>query len=219
MKKRLAAAAALATGLFMLSATPAFAHVSVDPSDATKGSSTKLTFRVPNETAANTVKFDVRFDENHPIASVSVKPKTGWTPNVIKKPLKAPMQTEQGQVTEAVSEIVWSGGTIAPGQFDEFEISVGQLPSDVDVLLFPSVQTYSDGAEVSWNQQTFAGQPEPDHPAPQVNLTAATAVAAAKKSGNNAAANTKNLAIAAFALALVGIGIGGWAWFNVRRWR
>ena len=65
---------------------------------------------------------------------------------------QAPLQTDNGQVTEAVSEITWTGGTIAPGQFDDFEVSVGPLPSDVDVLLFPAVQTYSDGTTVSWIQ-------------------------------------------------------------------
>jgi hypothetical protein len=120
-------------------------------------------------------------------------------------------------VTEAVSEIIWTGGTIAPGQFDEFEISVGPLPSDVDVLLFPAVQTYSDGTEVSWIQQSFRGQPEPDHPAPQLRLTSADA--AKKSTTSSTSSNTKNLAIADFVLGLAALGLGGWALLNVRRWR
>jgi uncharacterized protein len=217
MKKRLAAAAALGIAVMLLSAGPALAHVTVDPSSATKGGFTKLSIQVPNEMdSANTVKVDVKFDENHPLASVSVKPKAGWTPQVIKKTLKTPLQTTDGQVTEAVSEIVWSGGTIAPGQFDEFEVSVGPLPSDIDVLVFPTVQTYSDGTEVSWIQQAFEGQPEPDHPAPALKLTAPVS---ARQKSNTASNNTKALAIAAFVIGSAGLGIGGWAWWNVRRWR
>jgi uncharacterized protein YcnI len=217
MKKRLAAAAALGVAVLLMTAAPALAHVTVDPSSATKGGFTKLSIRVPNEMdAANTVKVDVKFDENHPLASVSVKPKAGWTPQVIKKKLATPLQTDDGQVTEAVSEIVWSGGTIAPGQFDEFEVSVGPLPSDIDVLLFPTIQTYSDGTEVSWIQQAFDGQPEPDHPAPALHLVAA---AGSKQKSSSSTNNTKNLAIAAFVIGSAGLGIGGWAWWNVRRWR
>lgn len=219
MRMRLGATVGLAIGVLVLWAGPALAHVTVDPSQAPKGSDTKLTFGVPNETAAaNTVKFDVKFDENHPIASVSVKPSAGWTAQVIMKSLKAPLQTDNGQVTQAVSEIVWTGGTIAPGQFDEFEVSVGPLPSDVDLLLFPAVQTYSDGTEVSWIQQSFAGQPEPDHPAPELRLTAA-ATAAKKANTSSSSSNTKTLAIAAFLVGSAGLGIGSWAWWNVRRWR
>jgi uncharacterized protein YcnI len=215
MRNRLGASVAIAIGVLVLTAAPALAHVTVDPSRAVKGTDVKLTFRVPNESdKANTVKFDLKFDVNHPIASVDVKPKPGWTPMVIKSPLKAPLQTDTGQVTEAVSEIVWTGGTIGPGQFDEFEVSVGPLPSDVDLLLFPAVQTYSDGTEVSWIQQSFTGQPEPDHPAPSLALGVAQGTKTASSTSN-----TKNLAIAAFVVGLIGIGIGGWALINVRRWR
>lgn len=217
MKKRFAAGAALGVAVVLMMAAPALAHVTVDPGTATKGGFSKLSIVVPNEMdSANTVKVDVKFDENHPLASVSVKPKAGWTPQVITKTLKTPLQTDEGQVTEAVSEIVWSGGTIAPGQFDEFEIEVGPLPTDINVLLFPTVQTYSDGTEVSWIQQSFEGQPEPDHPAPALNLIA---LVTARQKSTTSSNNTKNLAIAAFVIGAAGLGVGGWAWWNVRRWR
>jgi len=217
MKKRLGATIAIAVGVLVLCGAPAFAHITVDPSQAAKGGEVKLTFRVPNENAtASTVKFDVKFDENHPLATVDVKPKAGWTPQVITTPLKAPLQTDDGQVTEAVSEIIWTGGTIGPGQFDEFEVTAGPLPTSVDVLLFPAIQTYSDGTQVSWIQQTFEGQPEPDHPAPELKLFSLTS---SKKSSSSSTNNTKTLAIAAFVVGLAGVGIGGWAWINVRRWR
>ena len=89
MMKRVGATITIAVGAVVLLGAPALAHVSVDPEQAPKGGFTKLTFRVPNEMdSASTVKFDVKFDENHPIASVSVKPKAGWTPQVITGPLK-----------------------------------------------------------------------------------------------------------------------------------
>jgi uncharacterized protein YcnI len=216
MRKRIPAAVTLVIGGLVWFASPVWAHVTVDPGQAPKGSYTKLIFRVPSEMAlANTVKFDVKFDENHPIPTVAIKPKAGWTPNVITRPLRAPIQTGDGDVTDAVSQITWAGGTIAPGQFDEFEVAVGPLPADVEVLLFPAVQTYSDGTEVTWNQQSFAGQPEPDHPAPVLKLTAATGTAKPASSGDG----SSTLAAVALVIGAAGLGIGSWAWWNVRRWR
>ncbi len=95
--------------------------------------------------------------------------------------------------------------------------SVGPLPSDVDVLVFPTIQTYSDGTEVKWIQQSFTGQPEPDHPAPQ--LTLASAKAAKKSSSSSSSSTTKTVAIAALVLGAAGLAVGGLAYINVRRWR
>ena len=216
MRKRLGASVALAIGGLVLFAAPAVAHISVDPTLAPTGSFRRLIFSVPNEVdVASTVKVDIKFDVNHPIPLVSVMPKAGWTATVSKVSLNAPLQTIHGPVTEAVSEIVWSGGTIAPGQFEEFEVSAGPLPAGVDLLLFPTVQTYSDGTEVEWSQQTFDNQPAPEHPAPVLRLQAlfGAAPATASKGG------TSILAIAAFLIGCAGLGVGSWAWYNVRRWR
>jgi uncharacterized protein YcnI len=173
--RRLAATAAISAAALTMAAAPAFAHVTVNPSEASQGGFEKLTFRVPNEEdAADTVKVEVKFPTDTPIPSVSVKPHPGWTVDVKKDPLATPLTTDDGTVTEAVSLITWSGGKIGPGEFDEFEVSVGPLP-EVDSLKFPTVQTYSDGNVVSWIQDTPAGGPEPDRPAPVLTLTAAAA--------------------------------------------
>ncbi|SRR5581483_7213203 len=173
MKPRRAAAGALtAVALLVVAAAPAWAHVSIDPSEAPKGSSVDLKFRVPNEMDnANTVKFDVKFPTDHPIASVDVEPIAGWTYQVTTEKLPQPITTDDGTVTDAVSEIVWSGGTIKPGEFQEFVVSAGPLPTNVDSLKFPAIQSYDNGQDVSWIQDTVEGQPEPDHPAPVLKLT------------------------------------------------
>ena len=62
----LAAGAAL-----VLPATSAFAHVTVNPREATQGGYAKLAFRVPNERDnAGTTKLEVNFPTDHPFASV-----------------------------------------------------------------------------------------------------------------------------------------------------
>src|SRR4051794_28902040 len=107
-KKLLVAAATGAVALVAL-AVPASAHVTIDPGTAAQGSFAKLAINVPNETDnLNTVKVDVQLPQDHPIASVAVKPKVGWTYVATKAPLATPITTDDGTLTEAVSEIVWT---------------------------------------------------------------------------------------------------------------
>ena len=76
MRERLGATVALAIAVLVLWAAPAMAHVAVDASRTSKGSPAKLTFRVLSGWPPRaTVKFAVMFDENHPIAIVSVEAK------------------------------------------------------------------------------------------------------------------------------------------------
>jgi uncharacterized protein YcnI len=157
-------------------AAPAMAHVTVNPSSAAKRSFAKLTFRVPNERPdAGTTKVEVFLPTDHPIVNVSVKPVPGWTTAVEKSKLPTPLKTDDGDtVTEAVSHITWSGGTINPGEFQEFDVSVGPLPEEGDSLVFKAIQTYSSGEVVRWIEEAAAGASEPEHPAPVLTLTAAT---------------------------------------------
>jgi uncharacterized protein len=162
----------------VLLAGPASAHVSVNPSSAAPGGFAKLTFRVPTESPkASTTKVSVSFPTSTPLASVSIKPHAGWTASVTKTKLPKPVVDDGLSVTEAVSRITWTaqkGAAIAPGQFDEFDVSVGPLPKSVKSLQFPAVQTYDDGTVVNWNQPTPASGEEPEHPAPTLTLAAAT---------------------------------------------
>ncbi len=171
--RRMAAAVAVVAVVIGVSAGVAAAHVTVSPSTAAEGSFSVLTFRVPNEKSdASTVKLAVKLPTDTPFAFVSVKPVPGWTVETTTEALATPITSEGESITEAVSTVTWSGGTIEPGQFQEFSISVGPVP-DVESMTFPAVQTYSDGEEVAWIQLAEAGQPEPDRPAPELTVTAA----------------------------------------------
>lgn len=165
------AAVTLAAGLVAATALPASAHVTVNPSTAERGGFTKLSFRVPTEKDADTTKLTVSFPAEHPLAFVSVRPHPGWTYTVTKAKLAKPISSDDGPVTEAVSTITWSGGKIGPGQFDEFDVSVGPLPTDTDSMVFKAVQTYSDGSVVRWIDPSTPGGAEPEHPAPVLHLT------------------------------------------------
>jgi uncharacterized protein YcnI len=158
---------------------PASAHVTVNPGNAVQGGFAKLAFRVPNEKdTASTVKLEVVIPTTAPIAFLSVKPVPGWTAVLETTKLTAPIKTDDGEITEAVSKITWTvsgvDSAIRSGQFQEFEVSAGPLPK-VDQIIFKALQTYSDGDIVRWIDEPVAGGKEPDHPAPVLKLSAGTA--------------------------------------------
>ena len=172
--KRILLVALAAGAALVLPATSALAHVTVNPREATQGGYAKLAFRVPNERDnANTTRLEINLPTDHPFASVSVRPKPGWNYTIDKTKLDTPITAHDHEMTEAVSRITWSGGQIKPGEFDEFEVSVGPLPSDADSLTFKAIQTYSNGEVVRWIEEATPGGAEPDKPAPVLKLTKA----------------------------------------------
>lgn len=166
-----AAALALTVGL----AIPALAHVTINPGTAEKGGWTKLAFRVPNERDdASTTKLVVTFPTDHPLPFVSVKPVPGWKAELTEGKLPEPVVSDDGdKVTESVLKVTWTGGKIEPGQFQEFEVSVGPLPKDVDEIAFPTEQTYTGGEVVKWADAPKSDGTEAEHPLPTLKLVAA----------------------------------------------
>jgi uncharacterized protein YcnI len=160
-------------------AAPAWAHVTIQPGTARKGSVPIFSFAVPNEESeAATVQVEVVFPTDHPIPSVSVQPKPGWSVHVERAPLAEPAKTDDGEVTAAVSRITWSGGTIGPGEFDLFTVSAGPLPTNTRSIEFKVLQTYSNGDVVRWIESSPKGGPEPEHPAPRLKLVGKARVGA-----------------------------------------
>jgi uncharacterized protein len=85
------------------------------------------------------------------------------------------VQVNGATITEAVTQITWTAqdGGLPPDQFTEFEVSVGTFPDDADQITFPTVQTYSDGEVARWVENVEPGAPEPEHPAPALELASA----------------------------------------------
>ncbi|GHF42631.1 membrane protein [Streptomyces mashuensis] len=168
---RAAAVAGLAAGSVLLLSGPAFAHVSVQPGTAEKGGYSTIAVKVPNEKDnASTVKVELNLDPKHPLASVMPQAVPGWDVKVEKTKLDKPLQMHGKTIEEAVSKVTWSGGKIEPGQFQQFPLSVGQLPTDTDELVFKALQTYSDDDVVRWIDPSKPGGEEPEHPAPVLKL-------------------------------------------------
>ncbi|MGJ6126770.1 YcnI family protein [Mycolicibacterium sp. Y3] len=176
-RMKAATAAAVMAAAAVSSAVPAWAHVEVSGIDASQGGYGVLTFRVPTESdTATTTDLLVTLPDDDPILSVSTQPKAGWTAHITKKKLATPQKDDDGNdVTDYVSSVEWKAdnpqAAIPSNQFDTFSISAGPLPK-TESLSIPAVQTYSDGKIVNWNEKAAQGQPEPEHPAPVVKLTA-----------------------------------------------
>jgi uncharacterized protein YcnI len=176
--KRSAAVAGMVAAFTLALAVPASAHVTVNPNTAVQGGYAKLTFRVPNESdTASTTKVEVNLPAETPFASVSLKPVAGWTMAPVKSKLAKPIEAHGTQLTEAVTKITWTAvgdAAIKPGQFQEFDVSVGPLP-EVPQVVFKALQTYSDGNVVRWIDEPTTDGTEPEKPAPVLKLTAAGA--------------------------------------------
>ncbi|WP_432921309.1 YcnI family protein [Microbispora sp. CA-135349] len=173
--RRAATVAAGALALTLGLSAPALAHVTVNPGTAEQGGWTKIAFRVPNERDnASTTKVEVEFPTDHPLPFVSVRPVPGWDVKITRGKLPKPVVSDAGDtITESVLKITWSGGKVESGQFQEFEVSAGPLPKNVDAIAFPTAQTYSNGEVVKWADAPKADGSEAEHPAPTLKLVAA----------------------------------------------
>lgn len=150
-------AAAAWTGLL---ASPALAHVTVQPNEGIAGGFSTFFVQVPNERDdASTTKIEVQFP---PVfASVGFQPVDGWEREVEMVEFDEPIEAFGEEVTEGVGTVTWSGGRIAPGEFERFAFSVGPVPEGE--MEFRAIQTYSSGEVVRW-----IGPPDADAPAARV---------------------------------------------------
>jgi periplasmic copper chaperone A len=160
----------------LLLASPAFAHVTAHGTGATSGGhDAEIAFRVPNERAtASTTRVEIHLPTDKPFAGVLAASKAGWKVAVSSVKLTTPIVTDDGKIDTAVSTIIWTatGGGTGPGQYDDFDIAVGQLPK-TDIVTFKVLQTYGDGTVVRWIELNAPGSTqEPEHPAPQLSLAA-----------------------------------------------
>src|SRR5579875_2448135 len=175
--RRFAVASVTIAAASLALAGAASAHVTVSAPGAVQGGGDQeITFRVPVEKNADTVGLKVQLPTDTPIASVDVEPVAGWTHVQKSVTLSTPIKTDDGDITEAVSEIDWTaakGHGLKPGEFGAFTIIAGQLP-DAASLTFKAIQTYSDGSVVRWIQVAAPGSTdEPENPAPVLTLAKA----------------------------------------------
>jgi uncharacterized protein len=203
----------------ILLALPASAHVTVHSTDATPGGDdAEIVFRVPNEEPAPTTKFEIALPADRPIAGVYAEAKPGWTFTVKTTKLATPIQTDDGDITTAVVDVVWTAtaGGIPVGGYDDFTLAAGHLPETASIT-FKAVQTYKDGTVVRWIETGASAQhpapvltlgTAPRTAAPEVSVTASAVPVATKTSSSDSTAKAlggAGLAVAVLA-ALLAVG-------------
>ncbi|MBA2614525.1 MAG: YcnI family protein [Actinobacteria bacterium] len=165
MKSKLILLTALAA---LLAAPVASAHVTLNPNEWEAGGFARFAVRVPNESAmASTTEVTMQFPEN--VISARFQDVPGWERTIQMATLDTPIEEEgEEPITERLASVTWSGGEIEPGEFQEFGVSFQVPEGATEPLLFPTLQTYSDGEVARW----IAPEEEADTPAPRVAVLA-----------------------------------------------
>lgn len=210
--------AGLAVAAAVGAASPAHAHVSVQPDHVPVNGFVRLDVRVPNEREdASTTQVAMRLPDG--FAEASYEPIPGWTAKVKKAKLATPVKTDEGdEITEGVKQITWtSRHGIPPGGFQDFGLLV-QVPGKAgDTLTFKALQTYSNGQIVRW-----IGPKDSDAPAPTVAVTSAAGTAASPAAAPAAASSSDSgdsdtLTIIAVILGALGLAVGAAGLLAARR--
>jgi uncharacterized protein YcnI len=160
MIRKLATVGAIVTGVVVLFAGPAFAHVEIErDGEVSANGVVAATLHVPNEeTAAGTTKIELVFPAAPKLKTAEPEAVNGWTATVQKN--------AAGEVTA----ITWTGGPLTGEDEVALPVSIGDVPEGIDAVDFKALQTYDDGTVVRWIEPTPAGGEEPEHPAPVLTV-------------------------------------------------
>ena len=186
----------------LLAAPAASAHVTVNPNEVPADSFARFDVRVPTERPnASTTKVVLQLPPG--LFFVSFQPKPGWTRTTTTETLDPPVEVFGEEQTERIATVTWEGGTIAPGEFDEFGLSAKVPNAPGSTLEFAALQTYSNGEVVRW-----IGAEDADTPASRVTLGPAEATESAPPATETTAADETDDDSDLSSLAL-GVGIAG----------
>jgi periplasmic copper chaperone A len=155
-------------------ATPALAHVTIEAQEARVGTGFKAVVRVPHGCAGSaTTAIRVKIPDG--VIAVKPMPKPGWTLDTKTGPYgKTYAHFHNSKLSEGVTEVAWSGGTLLDAHYDEF-VFTSFLSGDLQAgttLYFPVVQECQKGVH-RWIEIPAESKSEHlDQPAPAVKLLA-----------------------------------------------
>jgi uncharacterized protein YcnI len=167
---KVASLAVSATAILMTLATPALAHITLATTEAEAGT----TFRailVVGHGCDGEATTSVRVQIPEGFYNVKPMPKAGWELQSVTGPYAKPFMNHGTELTEGVTEITWSGGTLPDSQFDEFTFR-GTFGSDLaagSAFYFPVIQHCGD-KESPWIDTS--GDEDAEAPAPGVVMKA-----------------------------------------------
>jgi uncharacterized protein YcnI len=130
------------------------AHVTVQPREVVSKKGGIFTVSVPTEKPVPTIKLRLEFPDGMRVSRLRAK--QGWTAEV------------ERDTSNAIRIVTWSGGKIAPDEYDEFAFNarVSAPPSQLAIKAF---QTYEGGDVVEWTN--LSTDPKAEHPAPKITIT------------------------------------------------
>jgi len=152
---------------------PALAHATLETGEAPVGSTYKAVFRVPHGCEGlPTTTVRVQIPEG--FIAAKPMPKPGWTLEKVKGAYAKSYDYHGTPLTEGLKEVIWSGGSLADDEYDEFVVR-GTLSADLPVgemFHFPIVQECPEGKAERWIEIPAAGQDGHDleMPAPGIRL-------------------------------------------------
>jgi uncharacterized protein YcnI len=136
------ASACLVSSL-LFAAPGAHAHIVLEQKSATAGSYHKATFMVGHGCDGSpTTGIEIEMPE--PMAVVKPMPKPGWQLVTRTAPPAVPLSLHGQPVTEAVSRVIWKGGSLPDSQYDEFVLLL-QLSKRSGPLYFKVMQSCETG--------------------------------------------------------------------------
>lgn len=159
-----------AAALALLAQTGAAAHVTLAEPEAAPNAYYVGAFRVSHGCGDSpTVAFRVELPEG--VSMARPQPKPGWTVEIEREALPAPVRSEHGEISERVSAVTWRG-QLPADQFDEFALLM-RLPNRAGPLYFRAMQTCESGGR-AWADVAAAGQSSRDllNPAPVLTIRA-----------------------------------------------
>ena len=164
---------ALAAVLSLADAGTAFAHATLETSEAPIKSSYKAVMRVPHGCDGSaTLRVRVQIPEG--FISVKPMPKAGWQLETVKGKYEKTYKLYGSDVSEGVKEIVWTG-KLPDEYYDEF-VFRGYLADSLTpgtMLYIPTIQECEKGAD-RWIEIPAEGKSADDYefPAPGLKLIA-----------------------------------------------
>lgn len=146
-------------------AAPAAAHVTLAPQQLPEGAYARLVFAVPHGCDGSaTTRIVLRLPAAQ-ILEARPMPKPGWTLQIERAALPAPVLLHGRALADGVGSIAWSGGRLDGAHYDEFVVH-GKLAGGTAPLRFEVLQECERG-HVEWN-----GAPGSAHPAPVLTIEA-----------------------------------------------
>lgn len=163
---------AIAIGCLVASATPAWAHITLETGKAPIGAAYKAVFRIPHGCDGSaTIKLRVEVPDG--VIEVKPQPKPGWQIETIKGAYTTALTFEGTKLTTGVREVAWSGGKLPDEFYDEFvfEAFLTNSLTAGTAIYFPVIQECETGIE-RWIEIPAAGKTPDDyeHAAPALDL-------------------------------------------------